>query len=429
MVRKKSTPADGYFREAKAQIARGDVRRGLSALLDALKEDPFHTDAIAAAAKAAGILGDSQGKKLFEELIADPENSRLLYETGYFLTGMGRLDTGRSFLEACLEGEPENRNVRYELGYSLFQSREYDGAIEHLAAVSGDLAPERGAAADLLRVECLLYSGRIDEGENLISRLGDHLVGLDIEDSLDALSTMAARLRTFGSERPASLREWHFVQHGGALLAESRSESTQGRFPSLVMNAAAVGAMIRLLRFFLKGVGIEPTAILHIEGEGTPLALAVGSILERPVRSMANRDGTGELLVIHDMEALRGQEGIVRDRKSIEHLFCFRIDPGRPAPIVPDVAGIMAGVFRLPWQERVEIAQKEGEDAVARSVPADTRSAEEIAREIADLGRRLPEDGKMAKIMKFYEKRRSLLLSTNREAFPLRRSFTVFSPI
>ncbi len=428
MVRKRNTPADGHFREAKAQIARGDVRRGLSALLDALKEDPLHKNALAAAAKAAELLGDSQGSKLFEKLLADPENSQLLYETGYFLTDMGRLDTGRSFLEACLEGEPENKDVRYELGYNLCQSREYDGAIKHLTTVSGDLSPEWGAAADLLRIECLLYSGRLDEADNLISRLRDELVSQDLGDSLDALRTMAARLRTFGKGGPASLREWHFVQHGGALLAESRSESSRGRFPSLVMNAAAVGAMIRLLKVFLKGVGIEPAAILHIEGEGTPLALAAGSILERPVRAMTDRDGAGELLLIHDMEALRGHESIVRDRESIEHLFCFRIDPGRPAPILPDIAGIMAGVFRLPWQERVEIAQKEGEDPVTRSVPADTRPAEEIAREIAELGRMLPEDGKMAKIMKFYEKRRPLLLSANREAFPLRRSFTMFSP-
>jgi len=415
---------------AQEFTAKGDLRSGFGHLLEALKLDPCHAESIAAAAKAAKVLGDATGSALFEALDRSIEDPKHLYALGYHLIGMGRPDVSVSLLSKCLELSPDNDDVRYELGYSLFLTRSYRLAIEQLSAATENLIPERAAAAELLRVECLLLLGRLDKADERIDLLRDELASHDRSDSLEALELMASRLRGFDDGvAPAGVREWHYVQHGGVLLAESRAEQSAGRFQSLVMNAAAVGAILRLLKTFLKGMRIDPEAILTLGGDGYPLALAAGSILERPVRPFENRRGLRELLVVDDTETLPPLDHELRDRESVEWLFSFRMNPSLDSAILPDMVGLMAHSFRFYWQERVEIAMNDKKEPIGRSVAADRRPPDEIAREIAEQGAALPEDAKMAAVVEFFRKRRSLVVASNRESFPLRRAFTSFSPI
>jgi len=429
MISKNGKDAEKTFQEARDSIARGDARRGFANLLDALRIDPLHEPSLSAASKAARILGDARGAELFASLHANPGNPQHLYDVGYYLLEMSRADIALSFLEACLDRSPGNDDVRYELGYALFRTRAYKEAAGHLAAAAENLSPERGASAGLLQIGCLLYDGRIDEAEGLIRRLEDELRSLGRGDSLEALELIVRRLRRIEAAKPDSVRLWHFVQHGGVILAESRGVGNAGRFPSLVMNSAAVAAILRLLKTFLKGVGIKPEALLHPDGDSAVLALAAGRILDLPVRPLAQRTGSRELLILADTDALQGIEEDAASCESVESIFCFRLDPLRACPVLPDIAGLMAGVFRFPWQERVEVYKREDGEPAARSVPADERDREALALEIAGLGARLPEDRKMAQIVEFYRMNRDLLVATNREAFPFRRAFTTFSPV
>lgn len=429
MIYRKEDGAQSTFEQARHSVAQGDVRRGLFLLLETLRIDPLHSEALDSAAKTVKMLGDSRGAELFEGLRDDLENPERLYDVGYFLVGMGRPDVGRSFLSACLERDPANDDVRYELGFAHYLNRSYTEAVDALRDAAAGLSPERAAAAECLTVECLLYGGRREEAEALLDRLNADPGDDATAESLDALGLMARRLHRLEDSEPDDLRTWHFVQHGGVLLAESRAEDGSGRFRSLSLNPAAVGAVIRLLEYFLKGINITPDAVLHAGGESYTLALAAASILERPVRSLDERTGSNELLVIPDLDAIEGRERELSERDEVAYLFCFRIDPGKPCRILPEIAGIMAQQFRFPWQERVEVAARPGKKPKAFTIPADTRDAETVAREIADLARALPEDSKMVKVLNFYRRHRDLLVVSNSAVFPVRRAFTTFSPI
>jgi tetratricopeptide (TPR) repeat protein len=429
MIYRKEDGAQSTFEQARHSVAQGDVRRGLFLLLETLRIDPLHSEALQAAAKTVKMLGDARGAGLFQALSDDPENPERIYEVGFFLVGMGRPDVGRPFLSACLERDPANDDVRYELGFAHYLNRSYTDAIDVLREAAAGLSPERAAAAECLTVECLLYGGRREEAENLLERLRAEPEDEATAESLDALGLMARRLRRLEDEEPGDLRTWHFVQHGGVLLAESRAEDGSGRFRSLSLNPAAVGAVFRLLEYFLKGMNITPAAVLHAGGESYTLALVAGSILERPVRALDERAGSNELLVIPDLDAIDGREQELSERDEVAHLFCFRLDPVKPCRILPEITGIMAQQFRFPWQERVEVAARPGKEPKAFSIPADTRDAETVAQEIADLARGLPEDSKMAKVLKFYRRHRDLLVVSNSAVFPVRRAFTTFSPI
>jgi len=425
----RSLEAERFFQKAEELTAQGDTRRALLVLLDALRHDPLHEPALTAVAEVTGKLGDSGTRDLFLAAASDPESPERLYDLGYHLAGEGRADVARSFLRACLERSPDNHDVRYELAYTLFLTRAYEEAIEHLEAAIDHLPPERGTAAELLCIECLIYAGKLEQAESLMERYDHELRLHDRGDVLDALELMACRLHSLGDEPPQSLRPWLFVQHGAALLAESRQEVSRGRFSSLVMNPAAVGAVLRLLRTFTTELDLGIEAILSLEGDSLPLALAAGAILQKPVRPMAQRCGEKELLVIHELSALQNLEKEVFARDSVEFLFCFRLDANRGAPILPDVAGIVAQSFRLPWQDRVEVASSPGNKPRGRRIPPDERSASDIAREIVELGLRLPEDPNMAGVMRFFRRHRDLLVVADAERFPWRRAWTTFSPL
>jgi tetratricopeptide (TPR) repeat protein len=421
-------PIDQLYSDAQEAIRRGNARKGLSLLFRLLQLEPVHEGALQACAQIMTTLNDLEGAETMRALALDPENPELLYRNGYHLVTVGRPDVGKAFLETCLKRVGHHPDVMYELAYCHYRDRKFGRAADLLKRAAKDLSLERAVHAELLMIECLLYADRADEGRRLLDRAGEEYRAWGRENTVDALELMFARSGQVRSPRPWDARTWHFVQHGGILLAQSERGNEGGYFESLSMNALAVGGVLRLFQGVLDGLGISPAALLHLNHGSYILALAAGMLIDRPVRSWENRAGAGEILVLPDLLALEEENILPVNREDCANIFCFHVFPLRPYPVLPEIVGLMATQFRFPWQERVELYDSKKVGTKARKIPADAREPEQIAGEIAERARLLPEDSKLSKIVAFYKGHRKLLLSALPDRYPNRRRYDPLNP-
>jgi tetratricopeptide (TPR) repeat protein len=421
-------PIERLFEDAQEAIRIGQARKALSLLFRLLQLDPVHERALVACSRIMTTLNDLQGAESMKALAQDTDNPDLLYRNGFHLVTVGRPDVGKAFLEACLKKVGHHPDVMYELAYCHYRDRKFSRAADLLKRASKDLSLERAVHAELLMIECLLYADRVEEGRELLNKAGDEYRAWGRDDTVDALELMFARNGKVGSPRPWDLRTWHFVQHGGILLAQSEKGKAGGHFESLAMNALAVGGVLRLLKGVLDGLKISPAALLYLNRGSYILALATGMLLDRPVRSWENRSSSDEFLVIPDLLCLEEERIQPVNREDCANIFCFQVFPLRPYAVTPEIVGLIATRFRFPWQERVEMFNDKKEGTQARNIPEDSRDPEQIAGEIAEAARVLPEDSKLTKILGFYKGHRNMLLSTLPDRYLNRRRFDPLNP-
>jgi len=359
-----------------------------------------------------------------KELCSNPEDPDLLYRLGYHLVSMKRPDAAKSFLERCLLQVGNNADVLYELGFCNYLNRDFNRANEILLKAVPDLSPERAAAALFLRIECLLYADRAGEGAELLRLARKEDRANERAGTLEALALMYERYnRLERSSTPLDLRCWHFIRHGGALLAQSSAGSSRGLFENQAMNALATGALLRLLQAVMERLKIRVDAILHIGGGSNILALATGSLLKRPVREWSCRARSNEMLVIPDMQALDSAGILPIDRDECPFLFCFQLFPLLDYPVLPEIIGLMSKKFRFPWEERVELINDKKTGTRARRLEKDSCDPEITACKIADAARMLPEDKKAPQVAAFYECNNDLLVWSRKQAIARRRFF------
>lgn len=419
----KKNPVEAHFREAQALAARGRLREALLELFLLFNLDCTHRKALAAAARIMTHLRDVEGARLVDRLARDPTDPEKLYAVGHHFVSMNRPDAARPFLEACLQRSGRMAEVLYELAFCNFLDRKFERAADILEKTAGRLSPRREIDALLLRVESLLYAGRTAEGARILKEEGARIEASGRKDAKEALEFMYARHLRMEAPPPWDLRTWHYVKHGGVLLARSGREG-QGVFTRLSMNVLAVGALLRLLAALLEALEIRLEAVLHLDRiPSFILAMALGNLLERPVRSWRERSRGEELLALPHLGMTDDMTPRPVRRVECPYLFAFHAYPFREYAVLPEFLGLIAVRFRFPWEERVEIVEKKDGRTEARAVKADDRKPEEIGREIADAARLLPEDKNLQALRAFYTARREGLVCCNPDRYPERRMF------
>lgn len=414
---------DQLLEESEASLRSGQSRKALASLFRLLGLDPCHGRALQASARIMATLNDVKGAEILESLAEDPEEPNRLYLAGFHLITMGRPDVAKSFLEACLRKVGSHPDVLYELGFCHFRDGNYTRAVNLLKKAVPNLTPERAVGAELLLIENLLYAGSIEEGLNLLERAGEEYRSWGRGDSVQALELMYARYRKIDSPQPWDLRTWHYVRHGSLLLSQSKRGKPSGIFDALSMNYLAVAGMLRILKSIVEGLEIRLNHLLHLDRSSRILALALGRLLDKPVLAWKDRSDADAMLVIPDMTALETAAELPIDREVCTTIFCFQVFPLQQYALLPEIVGLLANRFRFPWEERVEIINREKGSPQARNVPADPRDPEAIATEIVEAAQLLPEYDQAPELISFYQAHRDLLLYGNPDRFPQRRHF------
>lgn len=428
------SPAQPLYDRSVDEVRRGQVRQGLSTLLEALAADPAHRPAYEAAGRICRVLGSAEDAELFEALAARPEDAGALFALGWRLNGQGRPEVAARLLERSLAAQPADTAVRRELAFARLQSRDFTGCLRALAPLEDDPDLSETERLDVLLVqaEAAFLAGRRAPCAAFLERAEECVPDDAQRERLDALHAQLGRAARWTDLKGAGLREWHFIQHAGVLLKTAggwfEDGSLGGRFGILQLRGDMLAFLVqRLLRLF-EALELRHEAVAPASPLALPLAHAVAlrtgaTLLADP----GERAGRSTLLVAAAAGELAEHLPQVAVHRGDLRTFAVNLDWEHDAPACPDVAGVLARRVFLPWEPRYA-ARQPGEPL--REVAPDTRAPEEVGAELAGLCDRLPWEDQAAResFEGFYRPLRDELVLCNPAAHPARRRFTALSP-
>jgi hypothetical protein len=142
---------------------------------------------------------------------------------------------------------------------------------------------------------------------------------------------------------------------------------------------------------------------------------------------ITQRSGRPALLVAANALELGPLSSGLAEHRADLQLFALNLDWERDAPVLPEVAGVLARRVLLPWETRYSLDPATGQ---MRPLPGDERPAAEIGAELFAAMEALPQDGGVAReeFESFYMPLASQLVLGNEELHPSRRRFTRLSP-
>ncbi|MEW6743294.1 MAG: hypothetical protein AB1486_11100 [Planctomycetota bacterium] len=421
------------FDDAVELVRRKQPRIALLRLLDVLRHDPQHREALASAARLATMLGDLDLSRHFEKLSRSLHDAEAYYDLGYYLTGAGRPDLAAVFLGQCLELEPYQDLVRHELGYALFRARRFPAALSWLrdAWRSTSLSPAESTESGLLLVECLLYAREpLEAGQVLDTLTQEAALSDEQRRRCDALGRLLGRARFLPSDREADLRDWHFVQHGGVLLRLVGAHETKGAAGGRCLEAspgyAFTAAVLKLGAHLLVDLERVPERVLAASDSSVPLAAVVAHLLGRPAAPFRETDDG--LLVVRSLAELGPRQRDLVAHRDGQSLFAFCLDWRTDSPILPDIVGIMARHLSLPWENEYKVGTDENGRLEVQ--PSDERpDLMAVTQDLIAVADEVDIEREREHLRRFYSERRDDLVLGNPALYPERFAFTAHSPV
>ena len=411
--------ATRHLTAARAALHAGDGREALRQIDLGIAADPTYLPLYKLVATTYALLPTGQNEwKLYAAAAERPNEAQPFLELGSHFTAQSNQRTAIPLLERALGLQPGDPTIVRALAEALLGDFRPHEARDHLLSVGGAALEADDEARSLLAYARLLCGETDGVAEAASGEWRD-----EVDESLVRRATVA--------EPGESLRAWHFVQYGAALLHLTNSDG--GRYDNVLLGDEDVSRLIARLIQLLESLERKPEVVIALpDTDSVRLAERVaqqtGAPLEALPSSMANRS-TRQMMedVERERELLARPRSLLvaADNRKLETYPAFQeILPGQTvfalthywlsgASLTPDVSGIMCRAVVFPWTAPVK--------AVAPPAPPSRIGAPDPpprdlkARKVdppvpAEVPAEVPgEVGAFEEALTFYRERRELL--------------------
>jgi len=416
------TPSPAAEHEAAARAAlRGDSdpRAALGHLRSGFAVDPAHRTLYALAAESLRQLGGENEALLFEQALARFDTYQPFFELGYHFIEVGNDALAVPFLERAHALAPTDVPTATELALAVTAQFRPCRGREVLAKTN--YTSSFSAAYQYHWCSLLCEKGEaetaefIDGGRNAVRTGGVPAQwASEVTVMLDKLDACRERMQAIGKPEPF-VRDWHFIQYGAAVLdffdersAEEGLSVAGGRYVYQSSDAASLYGILERLGRFLEILQRRPAQVLYVADRDSEIVgRAVAAVLGLPVdvATAENVAGPHRLIVASDNHALADIAEALLIPHEAQTVFSLVMDWLEPGVLTPDISGVMAQHFVLPWQSGLRI-DPDTRQAV-RTEP-DTRPAAEIAAELLS-AEPTPDPRFERETLPFYQRLRTLL--------------------
>ncbi|MBI4616193.1 MAG: hypothetical protein HY720_21435 [Planctomycetes bacterium] len=427
-----------YHREATEALERGEPEDALALLSFAFERDPDFRPAYETAVAALEELEHVEEADLFRHALDAFDDPRALYRLGYHFFDEGHTRLAVPFLSRSDRLRPLSPDTLIALAVSLAAEGRFRECLKTLER-HPELETQFWPYHEYAYANFLL--GRIDRARTAVRRIRAREDSFratvtedetaDFEASIERLEGGLARYGRVPERDDASIRDWHFIQYGAALLERfddrfgpGAGTLAGGRFLSFHSSPGLVRGVLDGLVGLLGQLGIAPATVLFAPDDDSEiLALALGVLLDLPVDSIDDAlDRQDSLVVAASSEALNDFPEIA-DREAGETLFAYQLLWTRDCLVVPDVSGLLAQLHVFPWQETHPDLEEPAFD-----IPADPRPFEEIAHWILEAAP-FPPPASREEDFAFYVRHRADLAAGDWIRRPHRERYLTNSPI
>lgn len=381
------------LRRAREQFGTGDAQSALGTLQQALTEQPEDRAAYAFAAELLAAMGAEEEAALFQAA-TQSEPLQALFDLGMHFAEADQ-PLAEPFLQRAFElsGHPIAALALAETKRGNFQ---IEAAAEVLRRA--DPLPYWGQV-ELARTELML--GPPDRARQLPREAAQVPVAEreHYATSTQRLSDMLARFEAAtrpGLARPLAewtIREWHFVQYGAAILdymdervGAGALEVAGGRYVYQSGGTDEVALILHKLRQFLQDVGQVPPVVWAVpERDSEVLGRALASLLGVPLVTGERPQGAA-LIVAADSKFLLQSERDVEELGTVrpgQVVFAYTVNWVDAGNVTPDVAGLLSQMYVFPWAGgQMRLNMDDPEKPQVEQTEPDLRPAEAIAQEV-----------------------------------------------
>ena len=414
-----NSPAHENLQLARASLAQGDATECLRLLGFGFGADSTLKPLYEVARQALQQLQAPEEAALFERALSDFGSAKPFYDLGYHFVGVGSDRLAIPFLERAHALAPGDIDIANELCLALCGQFQPARGADVLAQVLEPLDSRPFWPWFQLQWARLLTNQPTGIAEWITeSRAVLSAAGLSEEQRantgyvLDKLEAALHRLQSVPDPRPL-VQDWHFIQYGAAILdymddsvTEGGLEVAGGRHVATWGQVGDVRRVLEKLKQFLDATGQKPQVVIALEDRDSQIiALAAAQVLALPyeIASAQNIGRAKALIVAGDNRAIDWNALRVVAQEQV--LFAFSHHWLAGSAVTPDISGLMAQSYYLPWNGNAMRVDPETHE-VTRSEP-DERDPSEIAAEIARAT--FEPDPRWPEILGFYASRREML--------------------
>lgn len=313
--------------------------------------------------------------QIFRALRSASSSPQAYYDVATRFFRLGQAVISRPFYARALEllGKEQselsqNASVEYaQVMMELGGYKECADILQNLNDMYGGLPVE----LILKMTECYALLRRLPEADTLYSVITKEATADNpaLEEWREETGDLIARVHDFDDRETLGLREWHYVQTRGMLLATNTDANMPGeRYAFCAPPLADIARIIAITAAFLDNRGYAPNRLLWLGERSEILARLFAEwweIDEEEIRPYQAGDNTADednlalvvmchsadLLSLPDEETLfelyEAQAGLI--------MFSMNVNWTERQPITPDITGMLSQMCYFPWEANVSM--------------------------------------------------------------------------
>lgn len=311
--------------------------------------------------------------QLFEYLRENTSSPQAYYDIATRFFRMGQMVVSLPFYKRAktLLGNEQselNQNVSVELAQNLMELSGYQDAADILQNLNDTYG---GLPVELIlkMTECYALLRALPEAETLFNVITGEALSNNpaLEEWYEETGDLLARIHDFDDREQLGLREWHYVQTRGAIVAVNPDTNMPGeRFAFCAPPLQDIAQIIAVTAAALDQRGYAPNRLLWLGDRSEVLARLFAEwwdIEPDEIRAYEPGDNTDDdenlaLLVMshsYDIMALPTEEAVFELYEARAGLitFSFNLQWTERQAITPDIVGLLSQYCYLPWEASV----------------------------------------------------------------------------
>lgn len=345
----------------------------------------------------AGLLAKAADQ--FQTVVNLEGDFLAYFNLGYVLIELERYEEALHAFEACLQLMPDDPATHYEVAFiKSSHHQNYTDALRHLKYPLASYADDW--EIHNLHGQCLLGLRRYDEA---LTAFGQALLlaataGPEVQTELIENITAVERYREFRALN--TVKDQMYANEGVVYigsaqdngLAVTETKDYHFTYPD-------IGTTLQRLMALVRGSEWDFTALCAADLVARPLVLALGQLLERPVRTIEQLQPDDAVLLVlavgREVELLQ----VASERIPCRHVaFCMGLNWLRHSRTLPEIVGIVAhGVCSVPWEAELRRLRADGASSTVLQ-----QSIEHATERILQATQEVPRERNLSRQVRYY---------------------------
>lgn len=425
-----NSPAKEDLQKAKKHFDYGEFQECLRVLIWSFRKDVNYKPLYQLAADSLGKLDAIDEQKLFAAVCENQNDADAYNSLGDFYFSVGHYDLAQVFFEKTIELNPHHSAAHHDLAICYARRFQIKKALEVLVNFN-----ENDFWNLYFINKCKILDKQIDGVQQSINDLQDILdQEPDQEDVIIPgmkVTELQETLHRFLAVKDIQthIRDWQFIQYGGVVLdyfddnedyvAGGRYVASWGSSESIKTLAIKVNQFARKLSISFSAVLALPDRDAEIVGRVVAKELDIDFGIYDPTKP-----NQGCLIVAADSSSFQDYVEL-NDITNNQVVFSANHNWLDSAMVTPDIIGFMTQTYSFPWSGG-GMRITDSESGKVEEIPADNRSAAEIAMDIFNI-EQAPDE--INKYLEFYLEQKAYLKGIGNLSGNKRYNFMIESPV